>query len=286
MPSSMPPACASASCRSSCRRPDPLMDPYTQLLALLDSGTPCCAVLVVSAVGSTPREAGVRAVVEGDGRIHGTVGGGAVEARAQAAAIEACRTGRAAILDCELSGDDAADCDPICGGRMRLLVDPTAVKDRSAYEQAARALARRERGVLVTEVDAGHGVRTRVCWREGSLPPGDPAAPETFVELVAPEPLLVIAGGGHIGQALARQAILIGFQVTVIEDRPEYAAPSLFPVEATARCGDIAETLGALPSDGDTYFVIVTRGHRHDAAALRACLRKPAAYIGMIGSRR
>jgi xanthine dehydrogenase accessory factor len=53
-----------------------------------------------------------------------------------------------------------------------------------------------------------------------------------------------------------------------------------------ARCGDIATELAALPIAGDTYVVIVTRGHEHDQRALAACLRRPAAYVGMIGSRR
>ena len=89
-----------------------------------------------------------------------------------------------------------------------------------------------------------------------------------------------------MGQALARQAVLIGFDVTVIDDRPEFANPARFPKGATTLCGDIAETVSDFPICKDTYVVIVTRAHKHDAEALTACIHAPAAYIGMIGSKR
>jgi xanthine dehydrogenase accessory factor len=109
---------------------------------------------------------------------------------------------------------------------------------------------------------------------------------QALLEPVVPRPLLLIAGGGHIGQALARQAVLIGFDVTVLDDRPEFADPARFPESATTRCAPVAESIASFPVARDTYIVIVMRGHRHDAEALEACIHAPAAYIGMIGSTR
>jgi xanthine dehydrogenase accessory factor len=111
-------------------------------------------------------------------------------------------------------------------------------------------------------------------------------AAEVFVEPLIPKPLLLIAGGGHVGQALALQAVQIGFEVAVLDDRPEFTDLLLFPKGVTTRCGHIPEQMAAFPMTKDTYVVIVTRGHQHDAEALRACIRAPAAYIGMIGSKR
>jgi len=261
---------------------------YTQLLELIDAGQPCCAVVVLSAEGSTPREAGTRAVVEAGGHIHGTIGGGSPEASVQAAAIEACRSGQPTVLDIQLTGDSAAGEEPICGGRMRILVDPTAAKDRDAYAQAADALAARRQGVLITRVSETGPTRTDVQWLPSDNVPSqrESDASDVLIEPVVPDPLLVIAGGGHVGQALARQARLIGFSVTVVDDRPEFTDPALFPGGVATVCGDIAATLRALPAADDTYIVIVTRGHLHDAEALEACIHRPVAYIGMIGSRR
>jgi len=113
---------------------------------------------------------------------------------------------------------------------------------------------------------------------------------------VIPKPLLLIAGGGHVSQALAIHADLVGFDVTVVDDRPEFTDPSLFPEGTTTRCGDIPKQITALATEeqgqdalataAGTYIVIVTRGHKLDAATLEACIHVPVAYIGMIGSRR
>lgn len=109
---------------------------------------------------------------------------------------------------------------------------------------------------------------------------------QVLVEPVTPPPLLLIAGGGHVGQALARQGALVGFDVLVVDDRSEFTDPALFGPGVRTRCGDIARELARFPVAADTYIAIVTRGHQHDRAALAACIRSPAAYIRMIGSRR
>jgi xanthine dehydrogenase accessory factor len=74
--------------------------------------------------------------------------------------------------------------------------------------------------------------------------------------------------------------------VLVIDDRPEFADPALFAAGVRTRCGRLADEQATLPLDADTYVVIVTRGHQHDAEALAACIHAPVAYLGMIGSRR
>lgn len=97
---------------------------------------------------------------------------------------------------------------------------------------------------------------------------------------------LLIVGGGHIGKALAAIGSLCGFVVEVVDDRPEYASSERFPEASRVTCGRFDEVLADYPVDENTYVVCVTRGHRHDETSLRQVVRKPAAYIGMIGSRR
>jgi xanthine dehydrogenase accessory factor len=103
---------------------------------------------------------------------------------------------------------------------------------------------------------------------------------------VLPAARLLIAGGGHVGQALATQASLVGFEVIVVEDRQEFAEASRYPSGVTARFGEFTEALAEFPIDQDTYVAIVGRGHPVDMKALVACIESPAAYIGMMGSRR
>lgn len=289
-------------------------DIHRMVVECIDGQCRFAVALVLQSDGSTPRKAGVKAVIHENGRIWGTIGGGSVEAEAQRRAVEACRAERPVVFDFHLEGAAAADDDPICGGRMRVLIDPTADRDRTAYAQAAEALTQHERGVLLTIVRNPSQPDVTVQWFPGDAVAPDAGFPgaeeirrcldretvrlfveeserpdarvEVLVEPVIPKPHLLIVGGGHIGQALAYQAVLVDFDVTVLDDRPEFSDPALFPRGTTTRCGDIAQGVAAFPITRDTYIVIVTRGHRHDAEALAACIHTPAAYVGMIGSRR
>jgi xanthine dehydrogenase accessory factor len=74
--------------------------------------------------------------------------------------------------------------------------------------------------------------------------------------------------------------------VTVVDDRPEFANSGNIPDADTLITGDIAEAMEKIDKDRDTYAVIVTRGHKDDAAALRPCIGSSLAYTGMIGSRK
>ncbi|MCS7265700.1 MAG: XdhC family protein [Armatimonadetes bacterium] len=111
---------------------------------------------------------------------------------------------------------------------------------------------------------------------------------ELFIEPIVPRPHLIIAGAGHIGAALAHLASLLEFEVTVVDDRPSFANKERLPDADRVLVGDIAQTVAQQPMDKETYIVIVTRGHRHDADVLRAVIKHidQVAYIGMIGSRR
>jgi len=290
------------------------IDVHRKVVELADGGRSFAVVLILEASGSTPRKAGVKAIIDAKGSIWGTVGGGQVEAECQRRAVEACKSKRPVVFDFQLEGAMTADDAPLCGGTMRILIDPTAAEDRAAYADAAEALQRRERGVLLTVIRAVTETEVTARWfAENAIPSGaafpgseairsclaretprlfveqseKPSARlEVFVEPVIAKPLLLIVGAGHIGQALALQATLIGFDVAVIDDRPEFANPAVFPDGVTTRCGDIPKEVADFPVAEDTYIVVVTRGHKHDAEALETCIHRPAAYIGMIGSRR
>lgn len=109
---------------------------------------------------------------------------------------------------------------------------------------------------------------------------------EFFVDLAVPAPQLIIFGGGHISQSLAAMGSMIGFQVTVLDDRPLFANRERFPTARQVLCKPFEEAVLEVPITRASYVVIVTRGHRSDETCLRGVLHSPAGYIGMIGSRR
>ena len=198
----------------------------------------------------------------------GTLGGGCVEAEARTRAFQFMQQAKSALLHFELDNEYGWDDGLICGGNMTIAVMPvTRGPDLDAY-RTALAAARQRQAASVPLIVEHEGQRL---------------AYQLHLEV---SPTLLIAGGGHVGQAVARFAAELDFHVIVIDDRVEFATPDRYPDGVECRVGDIAGVLRDYPIDGGSYVVIVTRGHRHDAQALAAVITRPAAYIGMIGSRR
>jgi len=114
---------------------------------------------------------------------------------------------------------------------------------------------------------------------------------EVFLEVLQAPPVLVICGGGPVGQALALAGSLAGFECVVADDRPEFRQPGLFP-EGTrmAEVGrSYAEPFLDPVRSRDLYIAVVTRCWETDTAALAGVLRQdpPALrYLGLMGSRR
>jgi xanthine dehydrogenase accessory factor len=116
-----------------------------------------------------------------------------------------------------------------------------------------------------------------------SIPDQEPSS-IFFLEPVFPHEQLIIAGAGHIGKALAHLAYMLDFEVTIIDDRREYANTVNIPEADHIIVDNIGEALKKLNLNNDTYIVIVTRGHKDDASALKCCIGSDLAYTGMIGS--
>lgn len=107
-----------------------------------------------------------------------------------------------------------------------------------------------------------------------------------YVEPLYPQPRLIIMGAGHVGQALAHLGDYSGYHTTVIDDREEYANRENIPVGEVLVVSDFREALAGLAVDKESSLLIATRGHEHDFSAALAALATPAAYIGIVGSRK
>jgi xanthine dehydrogenase accessory factor len=105
-------------------------------------------------------------------------------------------------------------------------------------------------------------------------------------EIVRPPASLVVFGGGHVGREVAHQGARLGFEVTVVDDRPAFLDPARYP-EGVRLVRVEHDFSGDLPPIAPGAFVaILTRCHRTDLAALRHSAGRGAAYVGVIGSRR
>ena len=197
-------------------------------------------------------------VTEG-GETRGTLGGGCVEAEVRLRALRQLPADACRLLTFKLDDNYGWDDGLVCGGTMEVAVATLGGANAANPYRRARELV--ERGETAT-LHFG-----------------------TFEQVIRPPPTLIIAGAGHVGEALATLAASVDFDVVVVDDRPDCASEARFP-SARRIVGDIERELGRLRLTAASHVVIVTRGHRHDASALRAVVNSAARYIGLIGSKR
>jgi xanthine dehydrogenase accessory factor len=206
-------------------------------------------------------------LVLADGKTMGTLGGGCVEAEVRQRALGLIQQHQSRLLTFRLDQDYGWDDGLVCGGIMDV-----AVQVIDSPEAALPLKEARDR--IASNIGATLAI--------GVADEQDVAA--RFEIEIPARSSLIIAGAGHVGHALAKIARELDFHITVIDDRADYATPQRF---TGARCvvGDIHQELSRAAIDAQTYIVIVTRGHRHDARALGAVINSPARYLGLIGSK-
>jgi xanthine dehydrogenase accessory factor len=223
---------------------------------------------VVSTLGSAPQIAGAAMLLHEDSTTEGTLGGGCVEADVRRKALELLQRDASALLTFSLDNDYGWDDSLICGGRMTIAVTPVRSEAEAApFLEAAASLEQGRSATVPLRVRHEQGVQ------------------EYRLHIEAPAKL-IIAGAGHVGAEVARLAADLDFDVYLLDDRADLMGRDRVPQPITPVVGDIAETLRCREIDANTFIVIVTRGHKHDEAALHAVIDRPARYLGMIGSRR
>ncbi len=198
----------------------------------------------------------------------GTVGGGLTERKVQRAAAELDPGSPGRLRRFALDSDCAGEDKPVCGGQITIALVPVSGPQQLApYEQALAALRQGEPAHVSLVVE-------------------DEGQPREYRLHLEVPPTLLVVGAGHVGQAVARLAAELDFHVVVLDDRADLLTPERFPAGAELRPGDVVERLRDTTIDGSCYVVIATRGHRYDHDALAAVIDRPAAYLGMIASKR
>ena len=294
---------------------------YARMAELQREGRPYAVATVVRTVGSTPQVVGAKMLIDDLGRIYGTLGGGCVEGDAFAEAKRILDQGGSSLREYELTEELAWDTGLVCGGTMWIHIEPgSAALTVGERDLLADVLAASSTGTPIALatllrksgrdlVPAGRLYVERDGGSGGTL--GDPAlderartlatralqagtartmaiddASELLVEPIIAKPHLVVVGGGHVGLALARLAHGLDYDVTVIDDRPEFASPERFPAGVEVVRADMVEALGALSIGWNAFVVVATRGHKLDAQCLRAAIGTRARYVGLLGSKR
>jgi xanthine dehydrogenase accessory factor len=237
---------------------------------------------IVRTEGSTPGKVGWKMLARPDGTFCGNLGGGAFEAMVKADAL--------AMLSAAGAGERAGsapgpgdDAGAGLGGEAAVGPGGEAAAELGGEAAVARgpappAVVKR---YYLTEKAARGEPTGMVC---GGMA-------EVFLELITAAPVLVICGGGPVGQALAQAAGLAGFEVLVADDREAFRRPELFPVGTRVAAVDrgYSEDFLAPVLRRDLFVAVVSRCWETDVSALAGVMRQAPErlrYLGLMGSRR
>ncbi|HEY3867965.1 MAG TPA: XdhC/CoxI family protein [Actinocrinis sp.] len=109
---------------------------------------------------------------------------------------------------------------------------------------------------------------------------------EVFIQTFAPPPRMLIFGATAYAAATARMGAFLGYRVTVCDARPVFATRERFPAGIEVVRAWPHDYLAATQIDRRTVLCVLTHDSKFDIPLLAAALRSPAAYIGVMGSRR
>jgi xanthine/CO dehydrogenase XdhC/CoxF family maturation factor len=263
---------------------------------------------VVRVRGSAYRREGTRMLVRQNGTYECALSGGCLEPSVAEAALHVIDTGEPLVVNYDLADDSLWGLGMGCSGAVDIRIE--RLEDDAMTRAWLAVLERGEAAVLATPLS---GVSGRLIVREnGELVGGltDPAieleaverareqlgariprpgprpigGSEIFFEMSTPPPELVIFGAGHDVAPLANQAGMLGFAVTVVDDRDAHLTADRFPGATliSAHSSQFARTVAL----GAGSFVLVMNHHvERDQESLRRALESGAAYIGVLGPR-
>jgi len=288
-----------------------------RLAQLAREGRRAALATVVRVRGSAYRHEGAKLLVADDGSTTGNVSGGCLEQDVREVALQVLRSGEAQLRTYCSSADEieAWDLGLGCEGQVDVFVEPAfegRPAERALLDQRrpfavctlidgnrdsdSLAVAGNGKRVIVTPdvVDGAFGQRdldVPVTSRARDLLGGEEsglheiAGRAVFIDVFQPPPQLVLFGAGEDARPLARFAADVGFRVVIVDRRPGYLTAERFPTAARLIESDADRLPARLSLDPASYAVVMTHNFADDRAYLRAVLRMPAAYVGVLGPR-
>lgn len=293
-------------------------NPFEDISKLLQEGHKVVLARIIRQVGSSPRAVGTKCIVLEDGSMKGTIGGGLLEHQVMERAKESLKEEKTSIIHFQLTGDELAKSDMLCGGIVDVYLEPVFPGNAVAVEIFKRIssfINEGRKGVLLTLVS--DGIRSedetnrllveedgftmgaiRIVSEEGKagltkflenktpkLMEIEKGKESVFVEPLRPYDVLYLFGAGHVSIFVASLAAMVGFRVIAIDDRKEFANKERFKEADELIVLPFSDVFEKINISSSSYIAIMTRGHIHDLNVLRQALKRSDGYIGMIGSR-
>lgn len=269
------------------------------------AGEDIIMLTIIAETGSSPRSAGAHLLVNREGRICGTVGGGTVEYEAIKLAQKLVDLGQSRRKTYRLYPNNEEELGMICGGTVEIYFQYISGKDpqKSTLLRKWADLLAVQSEVCWIFIDLTHQsdwTMALYCPSAGltgmdivpdwipTLTKSKPGLLKIKDTLIYSEPVntggaAFIFGAGHVGQALAPVLVKVGFRCVVFDNREELLKPDLFPGAADLILGDYKHIDEKIKIPLNAYIVIVTPAY--DFEVLHQIISQERAYLGLIGSK-
>jgi xanthine/CO dehydrogenase XdhC/CoxF family maturation factor len=279
---------------------------------------------VVHVEGSSYRRPGARMLITEDGRLTGAISGGCLEGDAlrKALLVMSRKQPMLAVYDTTDEDDARLGVGLGCDGIIHIIIEPIDYANpHNPIQLLKTAVAQRQQAVLITLFNLAdrNGIQPGTCllqlqdgtvagkvepaaFREVFLSDAVTAFNEqdssiktyrtgnsnitAFIEFLKPAVSLVIIGGGNDVMPLVKMAAIIGWQVTVIDGRANYATAQRFPSAHRVILAKPGEVLDHITVDEQTVFVLMTHNYVYDLKALRQLLNTQLVYVGILGPKK
>ncbi|GAA3309352.1 XdhC family protein [Streptomyces cinereospinus] len=284
------------------------------------AGVPFGLATVVEVSRSAPREPGTAMAVGPDDEVVGSVSGGCVEGAVFELAQDVVASGAARLETFGYGDADAFAVGLTCGGEITVLVRPVTPESDPSFGAVAKSVLA-GRPVTVATVTGGPAPRgaALAVWPDrvaGTLgasgldaavtadargelalgatglrhygPHGERREDDVavFLHSFAPPPRMLVFGAIDYAAAVARIGDFLGYRVTVCDARPVFASPQRFPPGVEVVADWPHRYLRGTATDERTVICVLTHDPQFDVPLLEEALRRPAAYVGAMGSRR
>jgi xanthine/CO dehydrogenase XdhC/CoxF family maturation factor len=298
-----------------------ILDEMRRLLAEQDGGA---LVTITRTTGSTYRREGAKMVCRKDGGLVGSISGGCLESDVYEVSLGVVERNRPEIAnyDTNAENENVWGLGLGCNGTVEVFVEPMswwrtpegraffeAVEKRvEAGRRCAIATVVTERGETPPDVrrtllaedgsvvagrplDSAVEARLRAALRERSVRPSRRidvgGGTDVFLDVLVPPTRLIVVGGGHDAIPLVRLAREIGFVVTLVDSRPQFATRERFPDADLVVCAAPEKFSELVPLGGRPAVVLMTHNYLKDRAVLHQLLTGPAEflYLGALGPR-
>jgi xanthine dehydrogenase accessory factor len=279
---------------------------------------------VVHVDGSSYRRPGARMLITEDGNLTGAISGGCLEGDALRKASLVIMEKRSMLVTYDTMDDDDAKFGMGlgCNGIIQVLIEPVdPAKPDNPIELLKQVITKRQKAVVITlfslqnrkdtqwgtcillkedgtviksanEIpfekvllkDAEKAVLDQNTFFQNYI--ADKENITAFVEYVKAPIALVVIGAGNDVMPLIDMAAVLGWEITVVDGRANYAKPERFTSSCQVLLSKPENVLQKIPVDNQTAFVLMTHNYNYDMAMLNELLKQKVMYVGMLGPKK